>query len=117
MLKLAFDENFNNDIVRGVLRRRPEIDAVRAQDVGLSGADDLAVLDWAARESRVLFTHDVATMAAFAAERTRCGLPMPGLFEAPTSIALRTAIDDIILIAECGLENEWEGQVRFLPLR
>jgi hypothetical protein len=50
MLPLAADENFNNDIVRGLLRRNPRLDIVRAQDVGLSGAGDEAVLEWAARE-------------------------------------------------------------------
>jgi hypothetical protein len=36
MLRLAADENFNNDIVRGILRRNPAVDIVRIQDVGLS---------------------------------------------------------------------------------
>ena len=40
MLPLAADENFNNDIVRGLLRRKPDLNIVRLQDVGLSGADD-----------------------------------------------------------------------------
>jgi len=40
MLRLAADENPNNDILRGLLRRRPDLDIIRAQDVGLSGADD-----------------------------------------------------------------------------
>ena len=61
MLPLAIDENFNNDIVRGLLRRRPELDLVRIQDAGLAGADDPTVLDWAAQESRVLLTHDVSS--------------------------------------------------------
>ncbi|MBI4821774.1 MAG: hypothetical protein HY791_36275 [Deltaproteobacteria bacterium] len=39
-MRLATDENLNNDIVRGLLRGRPESDVVRIQDVGLSGADD-----------------------------------------------------------------------------
>jgi hypothetical protein len=39
-LKFAADENFNNDIVRGIVRRRPKTDIVRVQDVGLGGADD-----------------------------------------------------------------------------
>ena len=30
--------------------------------------------------------------------------------------ALRLAIEDILLIAECSLDGEWEGQVRYLPL-
>ncbi len=62
MLRLAADENFNNDIVRGLWRRKSELDIVHIQDVGLSGADDPTVLEWAAREGRVLLTHDVTTM-------------------------------------------------------
>ena len=56
MLRLAADENFNNNVIRGLLRRVPALDIVRIQDVGLSGADDPSVLEWAAlegRESRV----------------------------------------------------------------
>jgi hypothetical protein len=34
MLRLLADENFNGSIVRDLLRRQPEIDVVRAQDVG-----------------------------------------------------------------------------------
>ena len=40
MLRLAADENFNKDIVRALLRRKRNLDIVRIQDVGLSGADD-----------------------------------------------------------------------------
>ena len=58
MLRLAADENLNNDIVRGLLRRRSNLDIVRVQDVGLSGADDPTVLAWAAQQGRVLITHD-----------------------------------------------------------
>ena len=36
MLRFAADENFNGDIVRGLLRRNPNVDIVRVQDVGLS---------------------------------------------------------------------------------
>ena len=56
MLRLAADENFNNNIIRGLLRRQPDLDIVRVQDVGLSGADDPTVLEWAAQEGRVLLT-------------------------------------------------------------
>ena len=37
MLRLAADENFNGDMIRGLLRRSPSLDIVRVQDVGLSG--------------------------------------------------------------------------------
>ena len=34
MLRLAADENFNAGIVRGLLRRLPDLDIVRIQDAG-----------------------------------------------------------------------------------
>jgi len=37
-LRWLADENFDNDIVRWLRRRIPNIDLVRAQDVGLTGA-------------------------------------------------------------------------------
>jgi hypothetical protein len=54
MIRLAADEDFDNDILRALLRRIAELDVVRVQDTGLSGADDVTVLEWAAREQRVL---------------------------------------------------------------
>lgn len=56
MLRFVADENFNGAVVRGLLRRVPSVDIVRVQDVGLSGAEDPAILDWAGREGRVLLT-------------------------------------------------------------
>lgn len=111
------DENFNNQIVRGVLRQSPDVDIVRVQDVNLSGVDDPIVLAWAAAAGRIVLTHDVATMITFAYQRIQAGLSIPGLFEVSRRVPVGLAIEEIILIAECSLEEEWEGQVRFLPLR
>jgi predicted nuclease of predicted toxin-antitoxin system len=71
VLKLAADENFNGDVLRGLLCRVPSLDLVRVQDAGLSGADDVTVLEWAAWEGRVLLTHDVTTHTAAALDRVR----------------------------------------------
>lgn len=62
MLRLATDEDFNNRILRGLIRRKPELDIVRVQDAGLLARGDDEVLEWAATENRVLLTHDVTTM-------------------------------------------------------
>ena len=111
------DENFNNDIVRALLRRRPGFDIVRAQDVGLSGADDVAILEWAARHDRVLLTHDVTTLTAHAYHRAGLGERMPGVFEVKCSAHVSAAVLDILLLTDCSKHREWEGQVRYLPLR
>jgi hypothetical protein len=117
MLRLVADENFNNDIVWGLVRRLPTIDIVRIQDVGLSGADDPAVLAWAAQEDRILLTHDAKTITRYAHERVASGEPMPGVFEVRRSVPVGLVIEDLLLIAECSVEGEWEGQVGYLPLR
>jgi hypothetical protein len=116
VLRLAADENFNNDILRGVLRRNPHLELVRIQDAGLAGVDDVAILAWAARENRVLLTHDVATITRYAYARVRDGLPMPGVFEVSRAVPIGRAIEDILLLAETSLDGEWEGQIRYLPL-
>lgn len=116
MLRLAADENFNNDIVRALRRRMPELDIIRVQDVGLSGADDPNVLDWAAREGRVLLSHDVSTMSDFAYGRVGRGEAMPGVFVLGREVQIGQAVEDIALLTECSLEGEWEGQVNYLPL-
>ena len=115
-LRLVADENFNGDIVRGLLLRQPNLDLVRVQDVGLAGVDDPAILEWAARERRVLLTHDVGTMTRFAYERVGRDLPMPGVFEVHEQAPVGPMIDEILVIAECSIDDEWEGQVRYLPL-
>jgi len=111
------DENLNHDIVRGLLRRKPDLNIVRVQDAGLMGLDDPALLAWAAAQDRVLITHDVSTMTAYAHRRIAAGEYLPGVLQVSRSVPVADAIEDILLLAECSTEGEWEGQVRYLPLR
>jgi hypothetical protein len=114
MLRLLADENFNGLIVRGLLRRKPDLDIVRVQDVGLLGADDATILMWAAQEERVLLTHDAKTLTKYAYERVLAGERC--VFELVRSISVGRAIDEVLLLALASLPGEWEGQVRYLPL-
>ena len=43
MIRFAVDEDFDNRIVRGLLRLLPTLDIVRAQDAGLLGKRDPAI--------------------------------------------------------------------------
>jgi predicted nuclease of predicted toxin-antitoxin system len=117
MIRLLVDESFNNDIVRGVLRRLPDLDIVRAQDEGLSGMDDAAVLAYAASEGRIVLTHDVRTLTAAAWDRVRAGQPMPGVFAVAQDVATAVVVEELVVISECSDDTEWRDQVRYLPLR
>jgi len=117
VIRFAADENFNHTITRGLLRRRPDLDVVRVQDVGLSGAEDQVVLEWAAREGRVLLTQDAKTITKFAFDRVRNGSSMPGVVEIRRNVPIAVAIDELLVIVDCSHEGEWEGQVLYVPLR
>ena len=88
MIPLGFDENFNQDIVRALVRRNPKFRIMRVQDAGLSGAPDPDVLEWAAESGLVLITHDVSTMTRYAYHRVEAGKSMPGIFEVGRSVPL-----------------------------
>ncbi len=40
---------------------------------------------------------------------------MPGVFEVRSAAPVGQTIEDLILLAECSFDGEWEGQVRYLP--
>ncbi len=112
--KILADENLKGTIVRGLRRQKPDLDIVRVQDVGLSGADDPTVLAWAAAEDRLLLTHDVKTITKYAYDRLVAELAMPGVIEVRSEMAIGQAIEEILLLIE--FEEEWRSQVRYIPL-
>jgi predicted nuclease of predicted toxin-antitoxin system len=117
MLRFAADENFNNHILDGLRRRKPDLDLVRVQDVGLSGAADSDILAWAAGEGRILLTHDLRTIVPEVERLLRSGKPVAGVLAVGRKIAVSTAIEEILLVAECSLQGDWAGTITYLPLR
>jgi hypothetical protein len=115
--RLAADENFNNAILRGLQLRIIDLDIVRIQDTTIAGADDPTMLEWCATENRILLTHDVKTVTAFANQRVEQGLPMPGVVEVRKSMAIGQAIEELVLFALASEPSEWENLVIYLPLQ
>lgn len=116
MIRFLADEDIKDQIFKGVLRRIPDLDIVRVQDVGLRTFRDDRVLEFAALENRILLTHDVSTMRGFAKARLTMGKPMPGVFEIPQSLPIGQAVEGIVLVAECSQAEEWDGLIQYLPI-
>jgi len=114
-MRLLADENFNNDILRGVWLRVPNADITRIQDTELVGKSDRLVLEWAAEHGFIVLSHDVNTMRGYFYERVGAGLPVPGLFLVHESKPIGAIIDTLVLILLASDESEWSGNVRFLP--
>ena len=116
MLRLLADENFNGDIVRGLSFRQPNLDLIRVQETAAAGADDADVLNWAAKNNRIVLTHDTKTLPSHAYRRTVTGQPMPGVFVLDDRFPVGSAIQEIMLLIACSKQSEWNGRVVYLPL-
>ncbi len=116
MIKFITDEDFDNHILRGLLRRQPHLDIIRIQDTDLAGAKDPAILNWASQEQRILLTHDVSTMTKHAYELIRLKKAMAGMIAVPQTMPIGQAIEDILTILECCPSDELRNQIFYLPL-
>jgi hypothetical protein len=116
VFRFVTDEDFDANVTRGVLAQLPDLDVVRVQDVGLSGAPDPEILAWAAAEGRILLTHDVSTMTGYAIQRVQRGEALPGVVVVPQRLRVGRAIEDLLLLIEAGDPSALENQLCFLPL-
>lgn len=115
-MRLAADENFHGDIVRGLRRQYPELDIVRVQDTPVYMEGDDRVLEWASQENRILLTHDKRTMPRYVRARIAAGKPVPGVFIVSDQISIGQAISELQLIIAVSEPTEWVNRVIYVPL-
>jgi predicted nuclease of predicted toxin-antitoxin system len=116
MLTLLSDENFNGDVVQGLRRGVAGVDLVRVRDVELMGAEDPALLEWAALNGRVILTHDRNTFPGFALDRVKAGQPMPGVIVVSDLMPVGRALEELELVLLCFEAADCDQQVIYLPL-
>jgi hypothetical protein len=117
MIRFAADEDLDNHIVRALRRRLVDVDLVTVQEAGRAGTIDRDVLMWAGTDGRVLLSHDASTMTAAAYARLERGEVMPGVIIIPQSLSIGQAVEELLLVASLSTREDWDGQVRFLPIR
>jgi hypothetical protein len=117
-MRFATDENFDGRILNGLRARLPDLDIVRVQDTEMYKSPDDKLLAWLAEEGRILLTHDVRTMPRFVFERVRAGLPLPGVIEVhKEDISIGAVIDDLEVAIGAGTPEDFENQVKYIPIR
>jgi hypothetical protein len=110
------DHDLNEHIIDGALRREPALEFIRAREVGLSARPDSEVLAFAAENGFLLVSHDVNTMPAHAYARIAARARMRGLLMVHQADPIGRIIDSLVLIWSASEAEEWDDQVRFLPL-
>lgn len=111
-IKFLADENLRQAIVLGLRRREPSVSFLRSFQ---AGADDLALLQIAANEGRILVSHDVRTMPRHFGQFI-AGQSSPGLILVPQKLELRTAIEELLIIWLASQAEEWVNRICYLPL-
>jgi predicted nuclease of predicted toxin-antitoxin system len=124
-VRLLLDENVEKALLNvfpwresnlGLRRRHPGLDVVRVVDVGLGGRSDPEILEWAAREGRVVVSRDRATLSAEAARRIEGGKPMPGLILLRRGVGVGRILEDLELLLATARPGELENAILYLPL-
>jgi hypothetical protein len=82
---------------------------------GLAHLEDLDVLALAAREGRVLVTHDSKTMPRHFADFI-ASQESPGVIIVPQHLAVGLAVDDLFLIWMATEADEWKNRICYLPV-
>ena len=116
MVKLLIDENLDQRILRGLLLHVPGLLYTIVQETGLAGAQDAALLQWAADNHQVLVTHDRKTMLKAAHNRMRSGQRTAGVVVVRKELPLIRAIEDLVLLLECCTERDLDNEIVFIPL-
>jgi hypothetical protein len=116
-MKIRFqaDADLNQNLLRAVRRRQPEIDFQTANAGQIHGRPDPDVLAAAADDGRILVTHDRNTMPVHFADfiATRHS---PGVFTISQDLPLSVAAEELITIWEASEAEEWIDTIQFLPL-
>ncbi len=115
-MRLLADENFHGDVLDGLRRAAAELDILRVQDTEIYQAPDPLVLEWAARENRILLTHDVKTMTLYAYERIRNGWYMPGVIEVRQRLPIGQAIEELLVVLLTSKPGELVDKIIYIPL-
>ena len=92
----------------------PEIDFQTATEADLEGLPDENVLEIAARESRILITHDRKTMPKHFAHFVQSQI-CAGVLIVSKKLEISLAIDEIILIWLASEAEEYVNSIRQLP--
>ena len=114
-IRFLADADLDYTIGQGVRRREPSIDFKSANDAGLVGVPDSKVLEVAARDGRVLVSHDKRTMPVHFAERIGLGLRSPGVLLALPRATVGEIVESLLMIWSSSCAEDWLDQIHYLP--
>jgi hypothetical protein len=114
-IRFQADNDLKFAIVKAVRKREPAIDFASALESGLDGVSDPELLKRAARDNRILVSHDRRTMLNHFRNHLAAGKHSPGLIIVAQGTAIGSIIEGIILFWAATDSQDWRDQAYHLP--
>jgi hypothetical protein len=113
-LRFQADADLKRSIVLGLQRYSKEVDFQTAEASRLAGLEDILVLELAAKQNRVLVSHDQSTMEIHFRRFVRDN-SSPGLILIPQRVPIGSALNGLQLIWEILEPVDIENRICLLP--
>ena len=114
-IRFQADADLKQTIVSATLRREPSVDFQTAVAANLTGRDDADVLAVAARDNRVLVSHDHRTMPYHFAEFV-ANNSIAGVIIVSQRLPVNVVVEELVLIWTEQSAEEWVNRIAHLLL-
>jgi hypothetical protein len=112
------DENVDPIYAVQLRRRRANLVvwAVGEPNTPSKSTLDPEILLWCEAYNFILVTNNRTSMPVHLAEHIAQNHHVPGIFILNPELSVGETIDELILIAECAFEDEYQDQIVYLPI-
>jgi hypothetical protein len=115
VVRFQADADLNQTILTALVRRAPAVDFRTADLAGLAGLCDREVLALAARDGRVLVTHDSRTMPHHFGSFIESGRSA-GVIVVPQHLPVSRVVEDLLTVWGATSPGDWIDRICYLPL-
>lgn len=112
------DENWGFRLRKALLQAAPDITAWCVGDVGAPalGTKDPEIHTWCESHDFLLVTNNRRSMPVHLRDHLAAGRHIPGILVFRREMRIPDVIAELVLIWEASLPDEYQDQIRYLPL-
>lgn len=117
-LQYLFDENVDLAYMTQIRRCKPDLFILAVGELTAPdrGTLDPKILCWCEEHQFILVTNNRKSMPVHLADHLFQGRHIPGIFTLNPKLSIGQNINELILIAEASLDNEYQDRINHLPL-
>jgi Domain of unknown function (DUF5615) len=117
-IRYLLDEHLPKWWRREIVVREPGLEVWRVGDLLAPPlrSSDPVILEWCETHGFVLVTNNRKSMPQHLADHCAKGRHVPGIFVVDPGLNINELAEDLILIAAASLEQEYQDQIRYLPM-